>query len=144
MTSVADVNKGLKTSLHQLTDELLKSFLPIASQNKTILTNNISPKIHIGDGVHSVASVINGIIEAVVSNSSDSNVVVSAKETFAKMVEVNVKDENCYDAYALALSLQNVVMLAKKTGGQLFITHQRKKITTVTFRFPVSSEELFG
>ena len=60
------------------------------------------------------------------------------------MVEVNIKAENCYGAYALALSLQNVVMLAKKTGGQLFITHQQKKVTTITFRFPVSGEELPG
>jgi hypothetical protein len=144
MTSVADISKGVKTSLYQLTNELSKSFLPVASQNKVVLTNNISPKIHIGDRVHSAAPVISGILEAVVGVAADSNIVISAKEMYEKMVEINIRDENCNDAYALALSLQNVVMLAKKTGGQLFITHQRKKITTITFRFPVPGEELFG
>jgi hypothetical protein len=142
MSSLAGINKGVKTSLYQLTDEFLKSFSPIALQKKTSLTNNISPKINIGESVSSVASVIKSILEAVVNNAVDSNIIVSAREMYSKMVEVNIKDENCYGAYALALSLQNVVMLAKKTGGQLFITHQQKKVTTITFRFPVSGEDL--
>ena len=57
------------------------------------------------------------------------------------MVEINVKDDNCYNAYAVALSLQDVVPLAEKIGGDLNITNQRQRITTISFRFPIAVEE---
>lgn len=139
MIRAADINQSVNASLLQLTDEVLKSVQTIAKENRTMLVNQVPATIAIRDRIYPIASVIAAVLDAVIRHSSDGKVLVSAKMVHSTTAELNVKDENCYDAYALAMALQPAVTLAKKTGGQLFITHQQKKITTIIFRFPTGA-----
>src|SRR5262245_11985133 len=134
MTTLTNDKNQVKTSLHQVADDLIKTYQPIATRNKTSFINNIPAKLVIDDNVYQVVSVLNGMLEDMANNATESNLYIFAKEVYGEMVEVYIKDENCFNAYALALGLQNVVRLAQKAGGQLYITNQRKKITTITFR----------
>ncbi|MBC7948630.1 MAG: hypothetical protein H7Y42_12155 [Chitinophagaceae bacterium] len=129
-------------SLYQLVDSNIKSYLAAAMRNSNSLVNNVSDKLRINTNQMVVNSVIGGLLNAVITHVKESHIYISAKELYGKMIEINIKDDNCYNTYAVALSLQDVVPLAEKIGGRLDITNQRQKITTISFRFPVEQESV--
>lgn len=130
-------DKNPLRSLYQLVDNNVKNYLAIAKRNSNSFINNVNDKLWVNANEAILNSVIGGVLNAVVTHVRESHIQISAKELYGKMIEVNVKDDNCYNTYAVALSLQDVVPLAEKIGGRIDITNQRQKITTVTFRFPV-------
>jgi hypothetical protein len=128
-------------SLYQLVDDSIKKYLPVARDNSNSLINNVNDKLSIYTDETIVGSVIGGLLNAFITHVKESHIYISAKILYGKMIEINVKDDNCYNTYALAVSLQNIVPLAEKIGGKLNITNQRQKITTISFTFPVGEGE---
>src|SRR6266496_160314 len=107
-----------KTALQNLVDGLIKTLLPVAERNNTSIVNDVPSKLSIGGDENTVASVISGLLRSVINNARESCIRISAKEMYGKMVMVSVKDSNSYNTYAVACSLQDVVPLAQKIGGQ--------------------------
>jgi hypothetical protein len=136
-TDYAVTNKNPLKSLYQLVDNNVKNYLAIAKRNSNSFINNVNDKLWVNANEAVLNSVIGGVLNAVVTHVRESHIQISAKELYGKMIEVNVKDDNCYNTYAVALSLQDIVPLAEKIGGRIDITNQRQKITTVSFRFPL-------
>jgi len=136
-TNYAVPDKNPLRSLYQLVDNNVKNYLAIAKRNSNSFINNVNDKLWVNANEAVLNSVIGGVLNALVTHVRESHIQISAKELYGKMIEVNVKDDNCYNTYAVALSLQDVVPLAEKIGGRIDITNQRQKITTVSFRFPV-------
>lgn len=124
-------------SIYQLVENNIRRYFNAAKSNSNSLINNVSDtlKVHADELV--IGSIIGGLLHAVITHVKESHIYISAKEVYGRMVEINVKDDNCYNPYAVALSLQDVVKLAERIGGRLDISNQRQKITTITFRFPV-------
>jgi hypothetical protein len=127
-----------KLSLYQLVENNIKRYLNAAKSNSNSLINNVSDKMNVHADELIIGSIIGGLLNAVITHVRESHIYITAKEVYGKMIEINVKDDNCYNTYAVALSLQDVVKLAERIGGQLDISNQRQKITTITFRFPFS------
>jgi|EndMetStandDraft_4_1072995.scaffolds.fasta_scaffold27221_4 hypothetical protein len=132
-------NKNPLRSLYQLVDNNVKNYLAIAKRNSNSFINNVNDKLWFNGNEAILNSVIGGVLNALVTHVRESHIQISAKELYGKMIEVNVKDDNCYNTYAVALSLQDIVPLAEKIGGRIDITNQRQKITTVSFRFPLAN-----
>lgn len=127
--------------LYQVVDNSIKNYLKAANRNTNFLINNVNAKLNITVDETIVGSVIDGLLHAAISHVKESRIYISAKELYGQMIEINVKDDNCYNAYAVALSLQNIVPLAQKIGGHLNISNHRQKITTISFRFPIAAEQ---
>lgn len=132
-TDVADNRSG---SLYKLVDASIKKYSAIARNNRNSLINNVNNNLNIFTDETIVGSVIEGVLQAINSHVKESLIYISAKELYGKMIEINVKDDNCYNTFAVAISLQDMVPLAEMIGGKLNITNQRQKITTVSFTFP--------
>lgn len=131
---------GSKSSLHEVVDSIINKYVNAAKNNSNSLINNVSDKLNVTVNETIVGSVIGGLLHAMITHVKESHIYISAKELYGKMVEINVKDDNCYNTYAVALSLQDIVPLAEMIGGRLNITNQRQKITTISFSFPVTEE----
>jgi hypothetical protein len=129
------------SSLCDLVDNAIKQYLNIAKQNSNSLINNVSSRLTINADETVISTVIRGLLKAVITHVKESHVYITAKELYGKMIEINIKDDNCYNTYAVALSLQDMVPLAEKIGGNLNITNQRQKITTISFRYPVAQKD---
>jgi hypothetical protein len=129
-----------KLSLHKLVDDVIRVSSPVPVHSKNSVVNNVPANLYVNNNEMAVASVINELLQAVISNAADGEIYVSAKELFGNTVKVSVKDNNCYNTYGVACGLQKVVPLAEKIGGYLNIINQRQKITTVEFSFPVIME----
>jgi hypothetical protein len=126
-----------RSSLYQIVDSNIKRYLAAAMRNSNSMINNVSNTLNVGADELIIGSVIGGLLNAIILHVKESHIYISAKELYGKMIEINVKDDNCYNTYAIALSLQDIVPLAEKIGGRLDITNQRQKITTISFRFPL-------
>lgn len=135
-TNMKSMEYSRSGSLYQLVDDNIKKYVTIATDNSNSLINNVNNKLRIHADKAIVGSVIGGLLHAVITHVKESHIYISAKELYGKMIEINIKDENCYNTYAVALSLQEIVPLAEKIGGKLNITNQRQKITTISFTFP--------
>ncbi len=129
------------TGLQNLVDRLISTLSPVAVRNNSSIVNDIPSKLNIGSEEHTVISVINGLLRSVINNARESCIHISAKEMYGKIVTVSVKDSNSFNTYAIACSLQDIVPLAEKIGGHLDITSERKKVTTIAFRFPIEQEK---
>ncbi|MDP4263254.1 MAG: hypothetical protein Q8941_12070 [Bacteroidota bacterium] len=129
-----------RVSLHQLVDRLINVSVNAAIRNRNSVVNNVSEKFQVSSNEDGIASVISGMLKAVIVNTTESVVYISARQWYDKMIELNVKDDNCYNTYGVALNLQELVPLAETIGGHLDITNKRQKITTISFRFPVSQD----
>jgi hypothetical protein len=143
-TDVISAGNNQAASLYQLVDQSMKNYLTAAKHNSNLLINNVNEKLNICVDETIVGSVIGGLLHAVITHVKESHIYISAKELYGKFIEINIKDDNCYNTYAVALSLQDVVPLAEKIGGKLNITNQRQKVTTISFTFPLIQKERLG
>lgn len=139
-SNIHNADNQTKLSLHHAVDELVKTSLAAMNFNRNTIVNNIALSMYITENEEAIISVIRRMLEAVISNASDSVIYVSAKEIYSNMIELKIKDENCYNTYAVAVSLQDAVPLAEKIGGHLDIINQKQKITTIAFRFPFEKD----
>jgi len=138
------VNGDSKTnlSLQKLVDDIIKNSSAGPGQSKVHIKNNVSANLNITTNEEDiVASVVKGILSAMMTHAADGDIDISAKELFGNTIKLSVKDNNCYNTYAVACSLQNMVPLTEQMGGYLNITNQRQKITTIEFSFPVAKED---
>ena len=126
-------------SLQRLIDDIIQKSLP--GQGNIVIKNNVPASVYINTNENIVASVIGEMLHAMITNAADGDIDISAKELFGNTIKVLVKDNNCYNTYAVACSLQNTVQLAEQIGGYLNITNQRQKITTIEFNFRIIKEE---
>lgn len=140
MENLNSVVTPVKTVLQNVIDRLVTTFLPLATRNNSLIINDVSPKLCVSIDENAVAPVIRGLLQSVINNARESCIRISAKEMYGKMVVVSVKDSNSYNTYGVACSLQDVVPLAEKMGGNLDITSEKQKITTIAFRFPLFEE----
>jgi signal transduction histidine kinase len=130
----------VKTALQTLVERLIKNLLPVATRNNSFIVNDVSPKLCVGVDENAVMPVISGLLQSVINNARETSIRITAKEVYGKMVVVSVKDNNSYNTYGVACSLQDVVPMAQRIGGQLDISSEKQNVTTIAFRFPVTSD----
>jgi len=137
-------NNTTSHSLHDLVDEVIRDLLPLQSSGKGQIINSVPPYLSIRTNEESIlSSIISGLLYALLSNATEGDLEVSARELFGNTIKVFVKDNNCYNTYAVACALQKVVPIAERIGGFINIMNQRQKITTIEFSFPFGKDELF-
>jgi hypothetical protein len=122
-------------SLSELADLCIKQCLDAAKNNCNSLVNTVSDKLRLHGDETIVGEVICGLIRALASHTRESQIFITARQLYGKVIELIVKDENCVNTYGVALSLQDVVPLAQKIGGNIDISNKRQRITSVSFRF---------
>lgn len=129
-------------SLHDLVDGVIKGLSSMQLTRQSKISNRVSPALMIRTGEEDIlSSVISSMLYALLSNATEGEIDISATELFGSTIKVFVKDNNCYNTYAVACALQNVLPTAEKIGGFLNIMNQRQKITTIEFSFPSEKDE---
>ena len=131
-------NGAAKITLEKVINPLVKSILPLAVRNKSFIINEVSSQLSIAGDVSALASVINGLLYSVIINAKETCIRISAKMLYGNTAVISVKDGNSFNTFGVACGLQDVVPLAQKMGGDINISSERQRITTIAFKFPVS------
>ena len=122
-------------SLQQLVSNLVNSSLPAAKHNNTHLVNEVENGVALGTRIHNAIPIINNLLTAVVANSRNGEIHISA-ERFRDVVTVEIQERNNYNGYALAYSIGSIEPDAALVGGHISIKGSQQKITTISFCFP--------
>src|SRR5690242_9004541 len=122
MTVVEQAN--LFVTLRHLAVHITDSFRPVAARNRSVFVNDIPEDLFIDTDTQLVASVLTGMVSAVVKNAKESSIRLSAK-IYGNVVLVHVKDDNNHNYDSVESKLQQLLPLAEKMGGSLGVTSQR-------------------
>ena len=127
-------NNGL--SLQQLVNRFVSSSQEMAFRNNVIVVNEVPGDLIITADENKVTPVIDELLTAVVLNAKNSSIHVSA-DRYSDIVILNIQDRNNNNGYALAFSIMSVKQQATAAGGSLSIDGKQKKVTTISFSFPI-------
>jgi len=128
-------------SLKKIVDDIIKKSSSALTSKNIDISNKVSPDAYVNANEDIIATIIEGILNSMMKNGADGDIEISAREQFSNTMKLSVKDNNCFNTYAVACSLQGLVSLTERVGGYLNITNQRQKITTIEFSFPICKEE---
>ena len=135
-------NNTTNHSLHKLVDEVIRDLSMVPFTGKSRIVNKVSPDLFIRMKDENIlSSIISGLLYALLSNATEGNIEVSARELFGNTMKIFMRDNNCYNTYAVACALQKILPMAERIGGFLNIMNQRQKITTIEFSFPLERED---
>lgn len=122
-------------TLNKLTGKIANSFLPVAVRNRSFIVNDIPEDLAIGHNQEWVASVISGMLDAVVRHAKDTCIRLTARK-YGYLNVLEMRESGCISTYAMACGLQEVQSIVQKIGGSLNISIEKQKNTTVSFSFP--------
>ena len=123
------------TGLHEVTSRLVNIFMDKATRNKSFFINESPCDLLLETDPRLFASVLSGILSAVVSSAKNSCIRLTVK-IFSNVVLVQVKESNGLNSHYMGIALLELLPIAEKMRGSVSVTSQRKKITTITFGFP--------
>lgn len=126
-------------SLQQLVSNLVSGFLPAATHHHTQLVNEVRQEIALGAQNQSALAVISDLLNTVVANSCNGEIHISA-DRYRDVLILNIEERNNYNGYALAYSVGAIEPAAASAGGHISVSGPQKKIITITFSFPDSSQ----
>lgn len=126
-------------SLQQLVSSLVSGFLPAATHHHTQLVNDVRQEIALGAQNQSALAVISDLLNTVVENSRNGEIHITA-DKYRNVVILNIEERNNYNGYALSYSVGAIEPAAASAGGHISITGPQKRIITITFSFPDSSQ----
>jgi hypothetical protein len=133
-------NSPTNQNLHGLIDSAIAELSVMKIAPNSRIVNNVPGDLSIGDKEQSIYVIMRGLLYALMANADEGEILVSASVLFGNTIKVSARDNNCYNTYAIACALQQVVPVAEKMGGFLNIMNQRQKITTIEFSFPFEKE----
>jgi len=126
-------------SLQQLVSNLVSDFLSAAIRHHTQVVNEVRQEIALGAQNQSALAVISDLLNTVVANSCNGEIHISA-EKYRDVLILNIEERNNYNGYALAYSVGAIEPAAASAGGHISVSGPQKKIITITFSFPDSSQ----
>ena len=121
--------------LHEVVELLVTSFSVNAASHKSFFVNEIPDHLHLSGDPQRIASVLSGLLSAVVSYTNDSCIRLSAK-IYGNVILIQVKDSSRCNMNAIESQIQKLQPLAESMRGSVGVTSQRNNVVTLTFGFP--------
>lgn len=131
----ATCNSIAPVSLNQLIRLLVENTQELAIQHNTKVVNEVDGHLLLGEGASQLSSVLEELLDAVILNSKEGDIHISA-DRFKDMVLLHIEERNNYNGYALSFSVGSLEPDAAKIGGHISIEGERKRATKIQFSFP--------
>jgi len=128
-------NSSTPVSLSQLIRSLVENTQPVALQHNTRIVNEVNRQLWLGDGAAKLSKVLEELLNAVILNSREGDIHISA-DRFKDMVLLHIEERNNYNGYALSFSVGSLEPEAAKLGGHISIEGERKRAAMIQFSFP--------
>lgn len=128
-------NSEVPVSLNQLIRTLVEKTAPLAVQHSTRIMNEVDRELLLGEGALTLSKILEELIEAVILNSKEGDIHISA-DRFKDMVLLHIEERNNYNGYALSFSVGSLVPDAARIGGHISMEGERKRAAHIQFSFP--------
>lgn len=122
-------------TLSQLVGRITGDYLPMAVKNRSFFVNEVPVDLVIDHNRDWIASVVRGMLSAVVMHARDTCIRLSGRK-YGQVMVLEVQESGCISTYAMACGLQDVQTMAEKIGGSLNISVHKDTVTRISFSFP--------
>lgn len=122
-------------SLSSLVRSIVTDALPAAAAQHTRIVNEVEKNLLLGEGATELKRVLTDLLMAVIRNSNDGDIHISA-ERFRDMVMLHIEERNNYNGYALSFSVGSLEPDAAKIGGHISMEGVHKREAHISFSFP--------
>jgi len=122
-------------SLCQLTNDIIKTYSPLAARRKTYFVNIIPAELYTNADPELISSVLAGLFSAIVNHSPECCIQLSAKNYKSGIVLLHIRNCNMTESPVMEEELRGLQKLAEKIGGFVGKAGQRKHLTTLAFSF---------
>lgn len=123
------------TSLRSLLNSMIRASEHLMRTNNTTVLNEVPNDIFLTAENDKKRTVLNELLKAVISNSRNSEICVTA-ERYRDLVILEIQDRNNFNGYALGFSIQSIEPEATSAGGYIHFKEQQKRVATISFSFP--------
>lgn len=120
--------------LHEVVDQLVKTFTAKATSNKNFFVNEIPGHLQLGRDPQVISSVLGRLLSTVVSYAKSSCIQLSAK-MYGNIILVRVKSSGGLNINESESQLQSLLPLAERMKGAIGFANQRNNITTICLGF---------
>lgn len=125
------------TLLHKMIARHLAVFQPLAVKQNSFIVNEVPADFRIMADEKVLSSLVHSMLSSVVAGSRNSCIRVSIKQ-FGNIILLKFRDrsgEIVFDMHCGQNKI-NVISLAEKIGGSVFMNDSRKKTDMLTLSFP--------
>ena len=135
------VSSEAGSSLQSIVNYLLRhSLAETMEEADSMVVNEISPEIIVRANTAKVTSMIQDLLEAVITNARRGRIYIRA-DRFCDIVILEIQDRSNYNGYALENSLRWLEPQARMIGGYLTIKGVQQLDATISLSFPNTKEE---
>jgi C4-dicarboxylate-specific signal transduction histidine kinase len=118
-------------SLHQLVDQLLNSFIPLAVTQKSFIINDVESTFQLYANEQVLAFVVGNLLNNAITSSHNACIRIEAVKK-AEGIQIRVKNNGANFYSTVAHGFSQVVAAARSLGGNINIYNQRHEGTVIT------------
>lgn len=122
-------------SLHKMVKLAAGNQRLTAVERHSIIINEVSPAVRIETNEAILATLLNELLSAIVSNTNHGCIRIEAKE-YEDIIFVIVKDNSGIVSSAVATDLDAIKALARKMNGTITITNTDNQVNSFLLSFP--------
>ena len=118
-------------SLHQLVDQLMNSFIPLAVHQKSFIINDVDDSFQLQANEQVLAYIVGNLLNNAISSSESICIRIEAVKEPAG-IQIRVRNNGAHFYSTVAHGFSQVVAAARSMGGNINIYNQRHEGTVVT------------
>jgi len=125
-------NTTAPVSIHQLINQLMNSFIPLAVAKKSFIINDVDESFEMNTDQQILAFVIGNLLNNAVTSSQSVCIRIEAVKKPGG-VHIRVRNNGSCFYSTVAHGFSDVVAAARSIGGNINIYNQRNEGTVITF-----------
>lgn len=129
--TIGQTSTSTAVSLHQLVDQLLNSFIPLAVAQKSFIINDVDQSFQLYANEQVLAFVVGNLLNNAITSSNHVCIRIEAVKMPAG-VQIRVKNNGANFYSTVAHGFSQVVAAARSLGGNINIYNQRHEGTVIT------------
>jgi C4-dicarboxylate-specific signal transduction histidine kinase len=118
-------------SLHQLVDQLMNSFIPLAVTQHSFIINDVDEAFQLQANEQVLAYIVGNLLNNAINSSESVCIRIEAVKEAAG-IQIRVRNNGAHFYSTIAHGFSQVVEAARSMGGNINIYNQRHEGTVIT------------
>lgn len=130
-TAFTQTTTATSVPLHQLVDQLMNSFVPLAVNQHSFIINDVDESFQLNTDEQVLAFIVGNLLNNAIASSHGACIRVEAVKKL-EGIQIRVKNNGANFHSTVAHGFSQVVAAARKMGGNINIYNQRHEGTVIT------------
>jgi C4-dicarboxylate-specific signal transduction histidine kinase len=129
--AITQTSTSTAVSLHQLVDQLMNSFIPLAVHQKSFIINDVDDSFQLEANEQVLAFIVGNLLNTAICSSESICIRIEAVKEPAG-IQIRVRNNGAHFYSTVSHGFSDAVAAARSMGGNINIYNQRHEGTVVT------------